>query len=178
MAEADRAWPVILDPVVQFPGLYTNMDDITVGENYNEAMGRAVIQCGYYEPLGAMRMYMQFLQLPPMTSADVIVDATIRMNKPYGSNASANIFVQNVTESWEQDTISWANQPTVNDAIADYVICQAAGHYTWNITSIVRDWYEIGNYGMMFRTPDAVEDAGVDNWKQFYSSEFVHYLPI
>ena len=181
LAEADRAWPVILDPVVQFPGLYTNMDDITVGENYNEAMGRAVIQCGYYGPIGAMRMYMQFIELPPITVADVIVDATIRMNKPYDSDDPANISVHKVTESWSQETISWTNQPDFDTNIEDYVVCQPAGHYTWNITSIVSDWYETANYGMVFKAPEEVENAGVDNWKQFYSSEFnldTYYIPL
>ena len=172
LADDDRAWPVILDPVITLSGIYSNVDDITVTENYNEAVGRGVIQCGYYSEAGAMRFYMQFLQLPTLESADVIVDATIRLNKPYNSGTTANIFVHKVMEAWSQTTISWATQPAYNSNSEAYVACKLAGNYTWNITNMVRDWYETENYGMVFKVQSEIENGSTDNWKQFYSSEY------
>ena len=172
LAENDRAWPVILDPMVEFPGNYSNVDDITVCQNYNEDMGRGVIQCGYSANAGAMRFYMKFIQLPIMKSADVIVNASIRMHKPYASGTTSNVSVHKVTEEWSQSDISWATQPNFDTDLEDYVVCKPAGHYTWNITDIVRDWYETENHGMVFKAQDSVEKGTTDNWKQFYSSEY------
>ena len=77
--------------------------------------------------MGAIRMYMQFLQLPSMTSADVIVDATIRLNKPYDSDDPAIISLHKVTESWSQETICWDDQPSFDEEdVEDYVVCQSA----------------------------------------------------
>jgi RHS repeat-associated protein len=172
LAEADRVWPVILDPVTEFPGNYSNVDDITVCQNYNEDMGRGVIQCGYSSSAGAMRFYMKFIQMPTMKSADVIVNASIRLHKPYASGTTSNVSIHKVTEEWSQSDISWVTQPDFDTDIEDYVVCKPAGHYTWNITDIVRDWYEAENYGMVFKAQDSVEKGTTDNWKQFYSSDY------
>lgn len=172
LAEEERAWPVVLDPVITEPGTYTNVQDRTVTENYAEANTLGTIQCGYYSKAGAMRFFMQFLELPRMTSADVIIDATISLYKPYNSGTTANVEVHKVTETWLASEITWATQPSFDTNIEDYVVCKLANTYTWNITDIVRGWYETANNGMMFKVPSDIETAGTDNWKQFYSSDY------
>ena len=172
LADDSRAWPVILDPVITAPGLYTNVQDRTVAETYVESNSRSTIQCGYYGPEGAMRFYMKYNTLPAMSSGDVIVDASISLYKPNPSPASANVEVHRVNGEWTSAAITWDTQPNFSDEIEDYVVCQPAGRYEWNITDIVRGWYETENTGMMFKVPDEIEDAAVDNWKQFYSSDY------
>ena len=82
LADANRAWPVILDPVVTGNSRYTNVKDVTVAETGTESSTRGVIQCGYLVGSGAMRMYMQYINLPIIPSGNVIVDATISLMKP------------------------------------------------------------------------------------------------
>lgn len=172
LAEADRAWPVVLDPVITVQGIYSNVKDITVTENYNEDSGRGVIQCGYYTPAGAMRFYMQFIQLPSIATTNIITNATISLYKPYDSGTTANVEVRKVTQAWESSTISWNNQPAVESNIEDSVVCKLAGRYEWDITNIVNGWYETNNYGMMFKVPSDIETGTTDNWKQFYSADY------
>ena len=95
------------------------------------------------------------------------------MIKAFIAVTISNVDVHKVTGSWESTTITWANKANYESNIADYVVCQNADWYTWNITSIVRDWYEFNNYGMVFKVPDAVEEESTANtWKQFYSSDY------
>ena len=123
-------------------------------------------------PAGVSRRGKQTAK-PTLTSADVIVDATISLNKPMTSAASSNVEIHKVLGPWDSTTITWATQPEFESDIAAYVPCWEAGWYTWNITEVVQDWYEDVNYGMMFKVPDSVENESTANtWKQFYSSDF------
>jgi len=171
LADADRAWPVILDPVISADSHYSNMQDRTVAETFAEAYNHGTIQCGYYNS-GIMRFFMKYVDLPQLTSADVVVDATITLMKPANSSKTAVVEVHKVNEQWDSQNITWSNQPAYNKTIEDYAVCLSSGRYDWNITDIVRDWYANENTGMMFKVSDAIEAAQEVNWKQFYSSDF------
>ena len=47
-----------------------------------------------------------------------------------------------------------------------------AGYYTFDVTDIVRGWYEGDNTGMLFKAESAVEGGTTDNYKEFYSSDY------
>ena len=106
-----------------------------------------------------------------MTSADVIVDATISLYKPTNGTMDSIIEVHKVNEAWESKTVSWDNMPTYDPVVEDYVPCKLVGRYTWNITDVVRGWYTNENEGILFKASDEIENARNGNWKQFYSSD-------
>ena len=171
LADTTRAWPVILDPVVSANSSYSNIQDRTVAETFTEAYNHGTIQCGYYNS-GIMRFFMKFVDLPQLTSADVVVDATISLRKPMNSGQTAVVEVHKVNAQWNSQEITWANKPAYNTTVEDYVVCKLAGRYEWNITDVVRDWYANENTGMMFKVSDDEEAAQETNWKQFYSSDY------
>ena len=182
LADADRTWPVILDPIISADGSYSNMRDRTIAETVEEAYNLGSIRCGYHEDYGKMWIFMQYVALPAITSADVVVEATITLRKLENSSASAVVEVHKVEGTWDSETITWANKPDHNESVEDYTVCLAAGSYTWTITDIVRDWYASANTGMMFKISNEEEAAQTANWKQFASSDYdstsTTYMPM
>ncbi|MBE5869631.1 MAG: DNRLRE domain-containing protein, partial [Lachnospiraceae bacterium] len=178
LAEEERAWPVILDPVITADMNVNNIRDMTV------ASGRiypniGVLDAGYYtDPTDndvedeITRFYLKYDNLPAITSSDVIIHAEIRLRKIDNSSSSAPIEVHKVTGTWDSSTITWGNKPAHNTTVEDVVTVQNAGHYTWEITDIAQGWYSGTNTGMMFKAPDSIENGGVNNFKQFYSSDY------
>ena len=173
LTEESRQWPVLLDPTVTDDLDVENIRDASVAENTTFSYTSPVLETGYYQGEGRQRTYLKYAELPELTPADVVVDAKITLFKFLDSDSSAPIEVHKVKAGWESETITWANKPNYNETIEDFVICQHAGYYSWNITDIVQQWYSTGvNTGMLFKASDAVENAQQNNFKQFYSSDY------
>ena len=173
LAASERQWPVILDPVVQASLETTNIRDASIAENKTFGYTAPVLETGYYSGEGKQRSFLKFRTLPTLTSADMVVGATMTLYKFVTSSSTAPIEVHKVLGNWESETLTWANKPAYNSTVEDFVICRDKRYYNWDVTDIVRDWYATGNnYGMMFKASDAVENAGANNFKQFYSSDY------
>ena len=166
------AYPVVLDPVIQPETSITNIHDQTISEFRTLDDNWGMVEVGWYPSYGAERAVAKYINLPSLTSADVIVQASYSMYKLYDSVTTTQVNVHKMTDTWESGTITWANQPAYNPNIEDFQIVKNAGWYTWDITDIVRKWYDGDNTGMMFKSPDSVEQAGNEEWKQFCSSDF------
>ncbi len=159
-------YPVIVDP------------DFTVGEEWNTA------ECSYVNSFmpntsygldsttghadevyvgsfgqGIYRTYYRFKELPQLNKGDMVVSAYILLalqNDDFYDDF--NVSVYQVTESWDQDTLTWNNQPTHATNVTDYKIFDensAKGSHGWDITDCVKKWYNsTTNNGIMFMTPD------------------------
>lgn len=177
LAAEDRAWPVILDPIVSAEQSPDNIRDHTIREIGTFDYKWGIVECGYYSGQGATRFFMKYASLPELSSADLVVSAAITLYKPYNSSDSAPVEVHKVEGTWESETLTWQNKPNYTTGIEDFAIVSSSGYYTWDITDIVRGWYSGENTGMMFKSSDAVESAQVNNYKQFYSSDWGYYKP-
>lgn len=179
LAEESRAWPVVLDPVVEVSNSSLHIADQTVFSNGSKSSTWGMIQCGYSATLGISRAYLKFTQIPTLTSADVIVDARVSLTKAVESTNPFYVGVHSVNGSWTSSGITWSNKPSFGANIADFVMVKEAMEYTWDVTDIARGWYQSGNnYGMMFKASDAVENQSTANhWSQFYSSDYGAYKP-
>ena len=172
LAEENRAWPVVLDPVVT-PALSTsNIRDRSVTENWNPSQTWGYNACGYFVPEGIVRFFLKYQELPVLTSSDVIVNATIQMYKDAGTDTTIPVNVHKVNGMWESESITWSNKPSYDTNIEDFAVVNTDAWYGWVITDIVRDWYANENTGMMFKASDEVESGGVGNYKQFLSSDY------
>ena len=184
LAEPNRAWPVILDPVVSANNDRTNIQDITVAETGTESNNATTIKCGYHLTKGVLRTYLRFKELPKLTSSDVIVKAEVSLIKPYDSDLAAAIEVHKVTAPWQASETSWSNMPGFDTTVEDITVVQNPATYTWNITDIARSWYAdtantlLNNTGMMFKATNAIETGGTKNWQQFCSSDYGSDRPI
>ena len=181
LAEEERAWPVILDPVISAYIDINNIQDKSVGSWRDYSYNAGINECGVCTTKnGLQRFFVMYNSLPALTSSDVIIDASIRLYKPHNSDATHSVEVHKVNSTWSSTTMTWANQPTHNPIAEDYMLVAGAGYYTWNITDIVRGWYSGQNTGMVFRVDSTAEaQLGTKSWKQFYSSDYgsAAYMP-
>ena len=172
LADENRQWPVVLDPVVRAESTVTNVSDQTVYSKTSISYTDGVLQVGYRSGYGIGRAYLKYNDLPELTSADVITAAYISLYKPYNSSNTCSVEVHKVLKTWNSQTITWSNKPGYDSEIEDYVICHDDGTYTWDITDIAREWYTGENTGLMFKVNDDSETSGNETWKQFLSSDF------
>ncbi len=171
LAAEERAWPVILDPVVEADLTRSNIRDRTVASNGTFSQNAPVVSCGYSKVNGVMRTYLKYRELPTLTSSDVIVAASISMYQSDTPLTVTPVQVHKVYYPWLSESITWANKPGFNDTVEDYAIVDNYGWYSWMITDIVRGWYANNNSGMMFKATKAIESGGTMNFKEFYSSD-------
>lgn len=173
LAAADRAWPVVLDPVITADLDVNNVIDRTIATNATYPIGEATLECGVGQN-GIHRIFLKYQNLPSLKPSDTIVGATVALCKAEDSGTAATVNVHKVDAEWETSTLTWASQPSYNTLIEDYLSVQDEGWYTWNVTDIVRGWYSTGkNTGMMFKVAD---ESVAATWRQFFSSEYSGYV--
>ena len=176
LADADRAWPVVLDPVIVFEAYRQNIKDQFVAQYYYEDYNHGAMYCGYNKSYGKMRSFLRYVNIPELTSADVVVHAELSLYRLGGSVSLLPIEAHKVSEYWDSQTITWANQPDYNPIIEDYCQVGNTGRYSWEITDIVKDWYKGGslesNTGVMLKAPDSVENGTTNFWKKFYTIDY------
>ena len=177
LADTDRQWPVVLDPVVQPSMERQNIRDVTVYSLQSSNHNSGVLDIGYRPGRGIMRSFMKYSALPPLSSADVVVYAQLSLLKPANSGTETPVEVHKVLETWESETTNWGNQPDYETTVADYALVKNAGDYHWEITDVVRGWYEGQNTGLALVNPSWVENQSVgESWKQFMSSDYSEYV--
>lgn len=181
LSAEDRAWPVILDPVIQPSMNINNIQDCNVSTNWNYSYTGGTLDVGLFSGVGIARAFLKYGSLPVLTSADVVVYADMQLYKATTQSLSAPVEVHKVLGNWQSNGITWANKPDYDPTVEDYVTARVEGRYSWNVTDIVRGWYATGNnYGMMFRCPDYIENGSTYNFKEFWSSDFgaPYYMPV
>jgi hypothetical protein len=121
------------------------------------------------------RSYLQF-DLSPIPPEAVILDAN--MGLYYDSSydlSSLPIGLYEVTESWEEDTITWDSQPASSSEAVDIQIISASqtnDSVYWQLVDLVEQWQagSIENYGMvLLDTDESSDDGGVE----FFSSDWL-----
>lgn len=172
LAAADRAWPVVLDPIVKADLSVSNIRDRTVAEKKSYDYTWGMNTCGYDTDTGIMRFYLQYNDLPALSASNVIVNAEIHMYKYGSSSTTTPVSVHKVTDTWESETLTWSNRPAFISTVEDYALVDAADWYHWDVTDIARGWYAEENTGMMFKASAEIETGGTASYKQFFSSDY------
>ena len=180
LADEARQWPVILDPVIQTSIDRSNIQDVLVCSNATISPYGSYLEVGYLSNRGISRTYLNFAELPPLTSADVVVKAEMQMRQMWRRSISVPAEVHKVTSRWNQEEITWGAQPTYDETIVDFVMGNNAVNYHWDVTDIVQEWYNDGeHFGLLFKTSNAIENAGVEKFRQFYSCNYGYdYRPM
>ena len=171
MADSSRVWPVILDPVVTAVSHYNNILDQFVAEYYSVPYDFGGLFCGYNQSFGKMRSFIQYVNLPVLNSADVVVYAELSLRYLYldpSPSSTTIIEAHKVCDKWDSQTITWANKPQHINTVEDYAIVSGDAYYNWVITDAVRNWYASENTGIMLKAPDSVEAGPASNWQKFF----------
>ena len=155
MKEEERVWPVILDPTIEEAASGNNLQERTISEKTVYQAESAYNIVGHNTTNGTVRTYLKYNELPELDSSDVIIKATIELRQTNTNSSSAVVKAHEVTESWDESTITWDTQPEYNELVEDYAICQNQNTYVWDITNLVQKWYQGENYGLVFESDNA-----------------------
>lgn len=123
---------------------------------------------------GTYRLFYRIKELPALNKGDMIVGAYLHMallNNDFYDNMDVSAY--QLSENWEQSSLTWNNQPNYDSNIVDYEMFNSdseIGWYDWNITSCMKKWYNGSqNYGIMLMTPN---DVNATQCASFASSNY------
>ena len=80
--------------------------------------------------------------LPPLGSNHYITNATLHF-----SPAVTDLFLREITGNWSPETVKWTNRPSVSSIVQDYDLADN-GKTSFNVTGLIRKWYEGDNKGV------------------------------
>ncbi|MBE6990005.1 MAG: hypothetical protein E7426_04585, partial [Ruminococcaceae bacterium] len=186
LTETDRVYPVVLDPIIEPPTNSNNVYDQTVAEYPNTTTSNlqwGKLELGLFPGTahgGRERVFMKFTNLPALSSADVVVSASVKLYT-HTVDTAMPIEVHQVNEFWSHTAnITWANMPACSTSVEDYANVSNQTYCTWDITNIAQHWYAAAlNTGIMFRSPAAIENGNSQKFVQFYSADWdVDKVPV
>lgn len=178
----NAVYPVVVDPLIQTEEHSSAMEDNFVTssapntvQSYSQARLRICKNTSY----GECRSFLKFTDLPFFLPSNMVTKAYLRMSLYTNQGTRAvPVYVKEVLEDWSSQTITWNNQPSLGEHDVDVAIVPAnagAGStFAFDISNLVRKWYEGSNYGVAFErkitaTPNTVE---------FGSSDSVYHKPV
>lgn len=169
LAEEDRVYPIIIDPLLTTEQSGDSITDTYASSSepdtahYNATTTKVGINDskvyrGYLKfelptQIGVSdRVVGAWLQLTPYLTDTAYADYTTMAEKAPVIEAHA------VTSTWNKTTLTWNNAPSHDSTVLDYDIigpkddATAYRRYEWDITDLVDDWYTSGNnYGVVFK---------------------------
>lgn len=164
LADSDRVYPVIVDPVIRTEQEYGEMDSTFVGSLYPNRCYHTYstddsgsLYVGKISGYGQTESYLKVNTLPTLGVADKVVYAQLNMGL-FKCELGMQLEVKRLTESWSMSSVTWNNKPDPAPSITDYVVLNGGESSKWlkfEITDLVRGWYsgDYPNYGISFSTP-------------------------
>ena len=164
MNEEGRAFPVTVDPAVtvaQSSFVDTYIDANNPNESYASSTEILVSNSCYG--------YWKTTSLPTLPIGSYITKATLSMTTTGVLGGFGKVSIHKAITSWNP-TITWNSYSTsyqgmVEDLILDFD--GTSGKRTWEITGLVKYWYEMYNDGVVLKFCD---DIG--SFVKFYSSDY------
>ena len=105
LAAEDRSWPVVLDPVIQATVYCSNIVDACASEEHIFPYDVGCMMTGWYEAYGAVRSYLYYRVLPELASSDVVVHASLAMERYDGTSTTDIVEVHQVLSEWNSQRI-------------------------------------------------------------------------
>ncbi len=165
-----REYPVTIDPPISTSLDVKSIHDTFISQklpntNYKGADRLGV---GNGSASGVTRSFIMF-DLPALSSGDIVTKANLNLSLYTANTTTRQINVHKVNGNWNTSTLTWNNAPGFNPRIEEYQLVNSnnGGNFAWDVTGIVKDWYNSGNnYGLMLKYND--ESAG---YNEFLSSD-------
>jgi hypothetical protein len=165
-------YPIEIDPtvIIQPDGTngkdsYVNQDPSYVNSNYANASELMFGSDAWFR-----RAYLQF-DLSSIPANVIVQSANLDVVVTSVYDATSHTFnIHRVTANWEENNITWNNQPTFDWTAVTTVNIGGTGNYTINITTLVNNWVNnvYPNYGLMIKHPT---ESPVYTYKRIASSE-------
>lgn len=114
----------------------------------------------------------------PSGASIISAELTLYMNLDYsGTGTIASITPYAVVDSWNGATVTWNNQPAINNSVAGTTTnVTVIGFYSFNVLNLVSAWFNgsLTNNGLELKTE---ETASLET-KSFASSEAASQKPV
>ena len=185
-----RQYPVVLDP--SFTTDYNDSSSVQTRYvmQYDKNHADGTLFAGWQNGgMGQTQSLVRFPSLPALSRGDVVVDAWMSLAQTDYSHVGApelQVDVYEITQTWD-----WGNTgkrwqtggaPGASGIVQDYALASASttgGQLNWNITRLVRQWYEGGrNYGVLLKAHDSTQWALVHLASKWTVSAFRPLLQI
>jgi len=163
---------ILLQTKILQPGPSLGKDSEVYEDSANENHGGL---CGIYvgRGIGNRRAFIQFNAIENLPANTVILSANLELYL-YGTFTSCVFYIELhiVTENWEENTITWNNQPDYLQAMETKTLIIPSDvpcWVSWDIGSLLQGWVDgsIANYGMALVAGDVIE-----NYAFFRSCEY------
>ncbi len=122
------------------------------GQNFGSAESLAV---GSTAVTGGLKGYAWLrFDLPILPAGTTIRSAQLQLYlTQWGDDAAHTIDVYPATESWEESTIHWSNQPDWGALAAAEAVTPSNRYKSWNVQQLVQDWVAGAstNHGVVLR---------------------------
>ncbi|MGN0178101.1 MAG: DNRLRE domain-containing protein, partial [Monoglobaceae bacterium] len=165
---SERVFPVTIDPAVKTKQSSGAIDSVYVAKGlpnenrYSDPM----MMVGRESSIADVCHGLIKFDLPSINRGDVVIDAQllakqVLMDVYSDTTPDTAIEVHAVTSSWNATSVTWNTKPTYESTVADFEILKASDKNSgaqdrqWNVTSIVKRWYENPNFannGFLFRS--------------------------
>ena len=144
------------------------VDEVNPGEN--KALETELTVASDELPGNAARALFRF-NLPAPIAGCALESATLRLYHESSTEGRVLDAVP-ITEAWDEQTLTWANQPATADTPAPAVAGQGGGYLRWDVTAQVA----AAQHGFLIRDADEIDPADPGD-QSFASRETVQDPP-
>ncbi len=182
LASEDRAFPVIVDPMLKTNQTPSGVQSAFVSSKYPDKCFKASstddmgsLYVGNIYEFGRTESYIKFTALPKLGIADKVIDARLFIGLRQ-CQVGLPVNIKRLVDDWNEKTVTWNNGPYGDSFISDYMMLTEDTDTTKfrevEITDMVRGWYsgDYQNYGLSLTT---TKTASAKAW--FYSINYTTY---
>lgn len=176
------SYPIVVDSLVQtvqhsstMKNNYVTSKSPNMVQSYSQARLRVCKNSTY----GECRSFLKFTELLFFMPSNMVTKAYLCMELYADSPTQAvPVYLKEVLEDWSSRMIIWNNQPAISDMDTDVVIIPASvgtgSQFAFDISNLVRKWYQGENYGVAFER----KITSTPNTIDFGSSDSVYHKPV
>lgn len=173
----ERAFPVVIDPVIETETTKEAIDSVFVAKNSSYAntnfvdrremlVGRETSAYGYCNSL------FKFA-LPTLKKGDMVVAADLNVyyyayDRYTNTINNMQVNAHMLEGAWDKSTVTWNNRPDFDYTVLDYqIFTTTLGWMAFDISSAVKQWYEgdAVNNGILLKGADETSGMAVNGFK-------------
>lgn len=174
LEDSARVYPVLFDPAITTSEYKSGIIDTYVVQGDTAAHGSEQRIYAGIKNGKVHRSYIKITSLPAIPDNMPITKAELCVRNTNGSTTGRVFGLYKVYSNWNEDTITYANQPQVSGCIATDAFEASDLVNTFSLSSDLNSFYPEYfsgmNYGYMLRYTD--ESTANPDYNSFYSSEF------
>ena len=154
--------PGVVNVTIAIPA---EADSYIASARPNRNFGNGALYLGYNnvgDQFGAQRSLLRFNVDGNLPAGAVVDEARLQLRLYFASPADDDAMptvLRALIEGWEEDTVTWNNQPAWGDVYDETDVGTAYTWYEWEITELVQEWEEdsLANNGVEIIGDEAIQ---------------------